>query len=406
MRSDTLWRRALAGAALVLALSGCGGGGGGNPTPGTRAKWTFMVFINGANNLQPFGPLNVNQMEKIGSTTDVKIVVQWKQASCSGCGSPDWTGTRRYFITQDGDTSRVNSQLVQDLGQNVDMGDWRTLQEFITWTQQQYPADHYALVIWNHGAGWRPTRGARDRRITAFPRSVSIDDHTRNEIQIWQLPQALNVTPKMDAVIFDASLMQMTEVAYEIRDLAQVMVGSEESPPGEGYVYDTFLRDLTGNPNMTAAQLGTQVVNRTLESYGRDNNLTQSALNLSAMQAVANSLNAFANSLSAHLSDSRDAILNARNTAQSYTYPENKDLWDYAELIKNGTAAQDLKTAAGNIQQSITAALIVEQHGNINARSHGLAIFVPTPSNYLSSYSNLALTRVTNWDEWLQNQPP
>jgi len=371
----------------------------------TRAKWTFLVFLNAANNLQEFGALNVNQMERIGSTTDVNIVVQWKQADCPSCGNPDWVGTRRYFITKDSDPLRVNSQLVQNLGPNVDMGDWRELRNFIVWTQQHYPADRYALVIWNHGAGWRPTRFERDRRLIPFPRSVSIDDSTGSEIQTWQLPQALNVTPKMDMVIFDASLMQMAEVAYEIRQSAQVVVGSEESPPGEGYVYNTFLADLAANPNMTPAHFGTQIVIRTLEAYGTNGNNTQSAIDLTKMQNVADKVSAFASSLQAHISDSRSAMIEARNNAQNYAYPENKDLVDYADRIKNGTTATDLKAAADAVRQAVMDAVIAERHGNLSPGSHGLAIYVPAPFNYLPSYANLAFARATAWDEWLQNQP-
>lgn len=378
----------------------------------SRAKWTFMVFINAANNLEEFGPLNVNQMEQIGSTADVNIVVQWKQAICNGCGNPDWISTRRYFITKDNDTNKINSQLVQDLGSGIDMGDWRTLRTFVTWAQNRYPADHFALVIWNHGAGWRPTRAGRDR-MPVFPRSVSIDDSTNSEIQIWELPQALNVTPQLDMLVFDASLMQMTEVAYEIRDsikgpnnIPGILVGSEESPPGQGYVYNTFLGDLTANPNMSAAQLGQQIVQRTIDSYGTDTDITQSEIDLTKMQNVADKLNAFGNSLHSHLVDSRSAIVTARQTAQSYKYFDNKDLWDYARLISANTAAVDLKNAASNMQGAIQSAVIYEKHGTINGNSHGLAIYVPPPgTSTLSAYPTLALGRTTSWLQFLQDQP-
>jgi hypothetical protein len=377
----------------------------------SRAKWTFLVYLNGANNLQTFGPLNVNQMEEVGSTSDVNMVVQWKQASCASCGSPTWTGTRRYFITKDSDTTQIGSQLIEDMGQNVDMGDWRTLRGFISWAQTRYPADHYALVVWNHGAGWRPTR-AGERVITPFPRSVSIDDSTNHEIQTWELPQALNVTPQLDMMIFDASLMQMTEVAYEVRSALKgpngesgILVGSEESPPGEGYVYNTFLSDLVANPAMTAPQFGTQIVHRTLEAYGTNNNLTQSCLDLFHVQDVADKLDTFARTLLIHRGDSATAMTNARNNAQNYAYPDNKDLWHYADLIRQGTTASDLKTAAANVQSAIVSSIIAEQHGTVNGNSHGLAIYVPAPSSYLAQYASLALARSTQWDEWLQAQP-
>jgi hypothetical protein len=368
----------------------------------TRAKWTFLVFLNAANNLEEFGPLNVNQMEKVGSTGDVNIVVQWKQARCSDCGTPDWVSTRRYFVTKDNDTSTVHSQLVQDLGPNVDMGNWQTLRDFIVWTQQHYPADHYALVIWDHGAGWLQTRG---NRLHVPPRAVSIDDSTNHEIETWQLPQALDVTPKMDMVIFDASLMQMVEVLYEMRNSTAWVVGSEESPPGEGYPYDTFLSDLVQNPNMSASQFGAQIVSRTLEFYGPSGNNTQSEVDMSKMQNMADKLNTFADTLLAHVADSKTAMQDARNNAQNYAYPENKDLWDYAAIIQAETAAADLKSAAAGVQQAIAAAVVAERHGSINGKSHGLAVYVPDPANFDPRYANLALARVTDWPRWLQNQP-
>ncbi|MGC8668366.1 MAG: clostripain-related cysteine peptidase [Chthonomonadales bacterium] len=370
-----------------------------------RAKWTFMVYLNAANNLQEFGPLNVNQMEQVGSTGNVNIVVQWKQAACATCGTPDWVGTRRYYITHDTDTGTVNSQLVQNLGSGVDMGDWHTLNSFITWAQQRYPADHYALVIWNHGAGWRPTRSAPDRRAIPFPRSVSIDDSTNNEIETWELPMALNVTPKLDMVIFDASLMQMMEVAYEIRNVTPLVVGSEESPPGEGYPYNTFLADLAANPSMSPADFGARIAIDTLQSYGTNSNITQSVVDTSKLPTLAQRLNTFAASLDAHIGDSRAAEVLARNTAQNYAYPENKDLWDYANIIKANTAAADLQQAASGVQAAIQQAVLTEQHGTINGNSHGIAIYVPDPLSYLSAYANLALARDTLWAKWLQDQP-
>lgn len=367
-----------------------------------RAKWTVMVFLNAANDLQQFGPPNVNQMETIGSSPDVNIVVQWKQANCARCGSPEWASTRRYLITKDSAPYTVNSRLVEDLGPNVDMGDWRQLYAFIRWSQQRYPADRYALVIWNHGAGWRSTRSAT---IPAL-RSVSIDDATNNEIQTWQLPQALNVSPKLDLLIFDASLMQMTEVAYEVRNSADIMVGSEESPPGEGYVYNTFLGDLVQDPSMTPARFAESIVTRTLESYGSNSNSTQSAVDLSRLPQVATALDGFAQSLMFHATTDGAAIRDARRRAENYAYVDNKDLWHFAELLRTTATSSGLRTAASAVQTALSSAIIANAHGSRHPNSHGLAIYLPEPASYLMNYTNLALARVTRWDEWLQFQTP
>jgi hypothetical protein len=368
----------------------------------TRAKWTFLVFLNAANDLQEFGVLNVNQMEKVGSTADVNIVVQWKQADCADCGSPAWVSTRRYYVTRDTNTGTISSQLVEDLGPGVDMGDWRELSSFVRWAQQRYPADRYALVVWNHGAGWRNTRAAGEVAL----RSVSIDDDTGNEIQTWQLPQALNTSPRMDLLIFDASLMQMTEVAYEVREMAAYMVGSEESPPGEGYYYDSFLADLATSPTMTPRELATQIVNRTIEKYGSYGNITQSAVDLSRVQTLAERLNGFGNMLMLHSASNQSAVVSARRNAESYLYRDNKDLWHYAELVRANATTTALRASAADVQQALKAAVVAEAHGALHPNSNGLSIYVPDPASYLIAYSNLALTRVTDWEMWLQNQPP
>lgn len=390
----------------------------------TRAKWTFLVYLDAANNLRDFGPLNFNQMEQVGSTSDVNIVVQWKQAQCSDCGTSSWYGTRRYFVTKNNDITKnggngtdvVGSTLVQDLGANVDMGSYTTLHDFITWGQQNYPADHTALVIWDHGSGWYLIPGYRSASRTAKPaaRSLAFDDATLDAIDVWQLPQALSVTPKVDMVIMDCSLMQMLEVAYEMRNSTGVVVGSEESPPGFGYPYHLFLGDLVGNPNMTAAQLGADIVNQTLAYYTQnktlnpDQNNTQSAVDTSKLQALANSMNSFANALMSHATDSAAGLATARTNAESYDpgagYGDFKDLFDYADQVKANVSASDVQIAANNVQAALNAAIITNGHGPGHPKSHGLSIYVPASSSFDQNYGKLAFANATTWPQWLQRQ--
>ena len=139
--------------------------------------------------------------------------------------------------------------------QMSDMGNINTLTNFIQWEVNAYPSDNLAVLIWNHGAGWRPvyatissvsSAGGHHLPTINAPgrRAFSEDDNTANEIQTWQLPTAFaSITTPIDVLIFDASLEQMAEVAYQDRNLARVQVGSEESPPGTGYPYDKWLTD-------------------------------------------------------------------------------------------------------------------------------------------------------------------
>lgn len=106
------------------------------------SKWTFMVYMAGDNNLSGAGDEDLREMRQVGSTDDVNVVVQFDNAGQEG--------TRRYRVLRDGD------DLVESLGP-TDSGDPNVLLDFIRWAHATYPADRYALVLWNHGGGWEPS---------------------------------------------------------------------------------------------------------------------------------------------------------------------------------------------------------------------------------------------------------
>lgn len=455
---------ALAGLAGIFgaSLSGCGGGGGGGggtgiiPGPGgtgavdftTRAAcranaakggkhWTILVYMNAANNLQTFSVENVAQMASVGSDSNVNIVVQWKQAGCGDCGTPTFTGTRRYLLKQHSaadisainnfDTSVLDPDRLADPSTNnssgtSDMGDWRTLQNFVQWGSTNYPADNLAVVIWDHGSGWQPTRAAKTGKIILLPkkktRAVSQDDDTNNEIETEQLPQALaSVVQPLDMLIIDCSLEQMVEVAYEVRKSARVMVGSEESPPGAGYPYDKWIADLKAS-GTNPCVVGKSIVDEFVANYPAEVDITQSMLDLSKLDNVASAVNTFGQSLINHSTDQNAAeIVNARNNAQFYAYPDNKDLFNYAELIRTTASSTDLQSAAVGVENAVlgtNGAVLYAKHGtftqggvNPQAGSNGLAIWIPDPGDYAlygAAYPSLAFAQATVWNSFIKSQ--
>lgn len=392
----------------LVVLCGCGGGGSISPPRGSQS-WTIMVFLNGANDLDEFSDTNVNQMEEsMLNPAKVKVVVQWKRIS-QWAPPGSWTGTRRYLVRYDTHPG-IGSELLADMGQGVDMGSADTLREFVQWARTTYPADRYVLVIWNHGSGWRSTR--KSEPIT---RGVSFDDEFGTNIKTWELPQAIRPSaadPMMDLLVFDASLMQMIEVVYECRGVARYVVGSEESPPGEGYPYHRFLVPLAQNTDMSPAELAGTIVQNTVAYYAQNfphyGNITQSAVDTSRIESVATALDSFAGVLMANRASFLNELMSARQQAQSYsTYPEYKDLWHVAQLIKQNTGSPAITASVNQLQSALSNAIVSEAHAN-NARvgnSHGLSIYYPSAGDFLGRYTNLSLARATRWDEWLLEAP-
>lgn len=402
----------LSGALLLLA--GCAGGRATpfeTPPPGGRGslKWTVMVYMNAANDLDDYSELNMNQMELAQTNPQVRVVVQWKR-SARFAPRGSWTGTRRYLVQYDADPEQVRSLLLEDLGEGVDMGSAETLREFIRWARTKYPADRYALVIWNHGSGWRS-------RAAFQGRAVSFDDELGTSIKIWELPTAIRPTsadPVMDVLLFDASLMQMLEVVYECRYIARYIVGSEESPPGEGYPYHEILKPLMDNSDLAPVQWASAIPNIFVNWYNQNfpnySNITQSAVDTARLDLVAEALDALAGSLLSKRTLYPTSLARARQDAQNYsTYPEYRDLWHAAMLIGQYTNDPELKQRVSALHNALSQAIIANARDiRRNSRvyhSYGLSIYYPDSGSYLGRYGNTALARATRWDDWLQVAP-
>jgi hypothetical protein len=76
--------------------------------PMAEKDWTVLVFLNGINSLDSFGPEDINEMEKVGSTDKVDVVVEW--------GSYSARKVQRLLVTKDDDANVIGSPIIQDLG--------------------------------------------------------------------------------------------------------------------------------------------------------------------------------------------------------------------------------------------------------------------------------------------------
>lgn len=372
------------------------------PNSGTKTKWTILVYMNAANNLAPFSDINMNQMEFGDTNAEVRIIVQWKRIVTS-TQSP-WTGTRRYLVATDTDPNTIHSVLLQDMGQGVDMGIPQTLRNFVDWGMQNYPADKTVLVMWDHGSGWRAA--SPDHPIT---RAVSEDDETGHWIQTWELAQAIAHSPKIDILAWDASLMQMMEVAYEIKDTVNYVVGSEESPPGLGYPYDAIMTSLSANVDMTPRAFTNVIVQGMIDAYGGNSDITQSSIDTAQLPNLLTQISGLANVLIAKKPFFTPEIMNARNQAEHYLYyNEYKDLYDVCDKLQTFTGDAQIIAACNNVRTAIGQAVIFEAHGTQHPHSHGVSIAWPNAAQFAGqsqNYAQLAFGKQSTWPTWLAQSP-
>jgi hypothetical protein len=407
----TFYRSILAGI-VVLSLAACGGGGGsssdsssGNnqPPPVTSPKWTYMVYIAADNNLAPAALYDLQEMEAVGSTAGVNVVVQVKfspdQLRNSGMGdlaTAVGNTTYRGKIIKNTTNDLLASDF-QPLAGQTNMASKEALTSFIQWAKQTYPAENYALVLWSHGAGWKKlplSKGLATRGALA-------DDSSNSFMTMQDITAAINSSGvHFGLVNFDACLMAMYEVAYSLRNVADFLVASEEVEPGLGDNYTLVLSALTANPTQTPSQLAQVIPAKFRETYvamGAENrdSITKSAIDLSKIGTVKTSLDDLATYMTDNLATSgslRPTIQSARDAGSTLSFnTSNRDLGLFLDNLKTASTDSNLTGKVTTARAAIAAAIVKnDRYSPAGATSDlstvtGMSVFLPKDGAYLDT---------------------
>ncbi len=149
----------------------------------------------------------------------------------------------QYWQIKDG-----QMHLVHDFGQPVNMASSDTLANFINYSSQNFPADRYSIILWNHGGGTFGGFGYDEN----FPESLL----TLSDID-YAFSQS---SVKFDFVGFDACLMATAETALMLEPYADYLIASQELEPGIGWYYTDWLSALGSNSSMNTVDIGINII--------------------------------------------------------------------------------------------------------------------------------------------------
>ncbi len=369
-----------------------------------QKEWTFLLFLNGHNNLDPFGDMNINQMEEVGSNDQLNMVVQWASLKNKQ--------TKRLLVTKDSDKNKVTSKVIETMSP-VDMGDYKKLVEFIGWGVKNYPAKHYMIAVWNHGSGWHRVNSFGEP-VEMQPNDISYDDITGHKITSEDMGVAMAEAKKIighnvDIYGSDACLMAMAEVAAEMKDSVDYFVGSQETEPGEGWPYNKWMARWAADANPTAANVSKYLSEEYMKAYTGGiygtQDVTFSAWDMSKLPAFMDAMKRFNASL-ANLSPSDlTATKSAANSTQEFYSSDYKDIYDFAARLESGRVGVDASVLA-TVKQSVTD-MMVHAAGSPGqyAGAHGVSVWMPTSAYYLNAYkarySLLNFNKATGWVDFL-----
>jgi len=363
------------------------------------AQWTFMVYIAGDNNLEDAALEDVNEMEQVGSSDEVNILVQLDRSRNYTTADGNWDGSRRYRIEQDSSTNSISSTVLDDLGR-IDSGDPDTLADFAVWGIENYPAERYALVVWNHGWGW-------DFTFTGGTKGVASDDATGNDISVarGELAEALTAATDaiggpLDLLGMDACLMGSWEVGYAAAPYADTFVGSQASEGLDGWAYDTAMADLVAAPTMDAATLGDFIALRFNETHDS----TQAVWDLTLSAELASALDGLAQAMmdSGHAGALLD---DAADSAQDFEHGwgDDHDIGDFLDQLERSGDADSAVLEAIATTREVYERTIISSYtwGNDMRNATGMSIYTPTYGRVDSDYTRGTWAAETLWDDFL-----
>jgi len=405
---------------------------------GAKSKWTVMVFVNGKNNLEDSAIFNLHQMEQVGSSGDLKIVAEigrmdwvdgddtWTAGTRDSYKGKDrtlakdpsvaastqtWAGSRRILVLKNtGDQTKIAS-MVLGTKKNTDMGSWQNMVDFVKWAKGKFPAEHYLLIIWNHGSGWQSVGKLLtdnvDGQQTSTPdynlKGISYDDQSNNSITTVEMGVMMSKLGQIDVYGSDACLMADAGVDAEIYKSAGYIVGSEETEPGDGYDY-SFLQDISANPSIAPMDVAKSIVQHYQSYYDKNNegSVTQSAIAASGVPGLARVLDTFAKAALA--STDMPAIQAAAAAAEKFDNPGDHDMYDFMSRV--AASAKD-----PNVQASANAAMTYVGNlvfanastGEHKGGAHGISVYTPTTSEtYDTSFNAIQLSKGTAWAKLCQ----
>ena len=212
-------------------------------------SWTVLLYMAADNNLAEMGRLDINSLESVAQPADLNLIVQ--------ADFPE--GAKRYKIQQD-NSEQITSPVLANLG-TINSGDPNTLNSFIKWGFNRYPAQRKMLIIWSHGDSWYKDNSGK---------WICPDDNAQDLISVsgGELVLALSGIPHLDILLFDACSMQCIEVINEIHSFADYIIGSEDLVPQYGFPYEDIIPLFDGDFDELLAQIPELYVSSYLPGQG------------------------------------------------------------------------------------------------------------------------------------------
>lgn len=283
---------------MLLALTACGGEEAEEVSENTSLEtsdteasdtgddsWAVYWYLCGSD-LETnggFATIDLSEMMEVQLPENVNVVIQTGGAAVWQNEYMDPSKLQRWLYNSEG------LQLLEEQ-ETANMGDAQTLYEFLSFADENYPADKVAVTFWNHGGG--SVAGAAFDELHGLD-SLDLGEMYQAFDAVWPADMQ---NPALELVGFDTCLMATVDVASVFQNFARYLVASEEVEPGNGWLYSGWLRQLADNPAMNGEELGISICDtyyEGCEAVGTQDQTTLSVTDLTKLTPLLEAYESF-----------------------------------------------------------------------------------------------------------------
>ncbi len=343
---------------------------------GTGARSaTVMVYMNGSDLETNAGEAttDIEEMISSGIGEKVNVIIQTM-------GTKEW---QNYDISsKSAQTYKIEEgglSLVRDnLGQ-LDCTAEGTLSEFIGFCKNNYPADRYIIVFWDHGGG--PVYG--------FGYDEWQDDEEAG-LTISEMASAFskNSDIHFDIIGMDCCIMASMETCYAFAPYCKYALLSEDFESGLGWSYKGWMNALEKDPGISTPLLGKYIVDDVItdneNNYGGDSACI-GLFNVSTAKDLFNAWKAYAYK-------NEDVLLNTNYSRMHKAKGRSRNFWDFwgfdvsdvtlsdyyiSDILALMESIDNSSKEAQDLTSALKAAVAYYGHTSDKNELTGLAVSLP-----------------------------
>lgn len=342
-------------------------------------SWSVFVYMCGSDLESNYGAATADIKEMIDAdpSDEVTVIIEtggaqkWQNFGISA------TKISRYIL-KDGELN-----LLEKVPQ-ANMGDGRTLYEFLEFCNKFYAAQRQVLLFWDHGAG----------SVFGF---ANDENYGFDSILLSELRGALSSVygdnPKLkpfELIGFDTCLMATVDTAASIEPYGNYFVASQEIEPGNGWQYTLWLSALAQNTKMSTIELGKTICDAYYQGCVEEDSeqtATLSLIDLNKINPMIKAWNVFgmyalmqASENDAFYATIGRAASRSENFSNSKAngYSNMVDMGDF--ILKVSNASVERHPAADEMQKYLKEAVLYQVSGPAHKAS-GLSCYYPFDSD-------------------------